>query len=103
MLVYTKVLLCAAIFHERTDWKLKYVGPPKPADVVKMVLQLLHNLTAELTYTVIGCKAAELVLITKGTERSAESGAQRPLSDDRDFADRQERANHLTEQLGKTP
>ncbi|KAL0041132.1 hypothetical protein WJX77_005804 [Trebouxia sp. C0004] len=89
------------IFHERTGWKLKYAGVPKPADVVKTILHLLYNLTAELTYTVIECKAAELVLMTKGKETSAESGTQREWSEDCDAQNRQESCNRLTKQLGK--
>jgi len=101
LLFHTNVLLCAVILHERTDWKLKYVGPPKPADVVKTVLQLLYNLTAELSYTVIGCKVAEL-LLARRKEAAAEPGAQRSLSVDCIAPNRQERANHLEKQLGKT-
>lgn len=91
------------IFHERTDWKLKYAGPPKPADVVKAILQLLYNLTAELTYSVIGCKACALLLMTKAQEGSAESGAQRHLSNGCDFVTRHKRINQLKKQLVKTP
>ncbi len=82
MLFHTKVLLCAVIFHERTEWKLKYAGPPAPADVVKTILHLLYNLAAELTFTVIGCKAADVLLMTNRQERPVELGAERRLIDD---------------------
>lgn len=107
MLVYTKVLLCAVVFHERTDWKLKYAGPPTPAGVVKTILHLLYNLTADLTYTVVGCKAARVLLMTSRKEGPAEPGAQRLSSDDHNAETktqlaRQERFKHLKRQLGKT-
>ena len=94
------MLLCAVVFHERTEWKLKYVGPPAPADVVKTILHLLYNLAAELLLTVIAWKAAEALLATNRQERPVESGYLRWLSDDCD--NRQERSNHLKEQLGET-
>lgn len=92
----TKVLLCAVIFHERTDWKLKYAGPPAPADVVKTILQLLYNLTAELTLTVMRCTATELLLVTSHKDGPDESASQRRLNDDC------EASNYLKKQLGKT-
>lgn len=75
------------VFHERTEWKLMYAGPPAPADVVKTILHLLYNLAAELTFTVIACKAAEVLLMTNRQEKQH---------------DRQERSNHLKKQLGET-
>ncbi|DBB15685.1 TPA: hypothetical protein ACH3X3_003895 [Trebouxia sp. C0006] len=74
------------VFHERTEWKLMYAGPPTPADVVKTILHLLYNLAAELTFTVIACKAAEVLLMTNRQEKQH---------------NRQERSNHLKMQLGK--
>ncbi|KAA6420846.1 MAG: U-box domain-containing protein [Trebouxia sp. A1-2] len=83
------------IFHERTDWKLKYAGPPAPADVVKTILQLLYNLTAELTLTVMRCTATELLLVTSHKDGPDESASQRRLNDDC------EASNYLKKQLGK--